>query len=181
VSKTSPKTGAATKADDEVDVDHPHRADSKSDGPLDVSLVVDRHRHATWSLMGLGLGALLMIMMGPVAQGIGAVLAFIGAVNSILWLRLLRGTPGAFTLHGDQLSLPLGLLTDKTSRASLSAVSAVYLLRRAVRWNWTAPVLVIEVGDKSFVYPRSWFGSERDQRRIMRALTPAGTGAASTR
>jgi len=31
-------------------------------------------------------------------------------------------------------------------------------------------VLVVEAGERAFVYPRDWFGSESDQRRILDEL-----------
>ena len=46
----------------------------------------------------------------------------------------------------------------------------MYFLRRSVPWNRSAPVLVVELGPKAMAFPRDWFASEADQRRIVHAL-----------
>jgi hypothetical protein len=45
-----------------------------------------------------------------------------------------------------------------------------YLLRRALPWNHTGPVLVVETRRGVFQYPRDWFGAENDQKRLSQAL-----------
>jgi hypothetical protein len=49
-------------------------------------------------------------------------------------------------------------------------VTAAYFLRRSVPWTKAAPVLIVEVGERAYVYPRDWFRTEADQRRILDAL-----------
>jgi hypothetical protein len=45
-----------------------------------------------------------------------------------------------------------------------------------VPWTRAAPVLVIESKDRAFTYPRDWFITEADQRRIVRELHARGVG-----
>jgi hypothetical protein len=66
--------------------------------------------------------------------------------------------------------LPRGLHRAKALEMVPSAVTAVYFLRRSVPWNRSAPVLVIELGDRAMAFPRDWFASEADQRRVVHAL-----------
>jgi len=45
-----------------------------------------------------------------------------------------------------------------------------------VPWTRAAPVLVVEAGGKPFTFPRDWFLTEADQRRIVRELHARGSG-----
>jgi hypothetical protein len=45
-----------------------------------------------------------------------------------------------------------------------------YLLRRAVPWAVSGPVLIVEAKEQTWSYPRDWFGSESEQRRVLLAL-----------
>ena len=68
---------------------------------------------------------------------------------------------------------PRGLCRGAPSKLRRADVSAVYFLRRAVPWTQAAPVLVVEAKGEAFIYPRDWFDSESDQRRIVDELTPS--------
>jgi hypothetical protein len=69
-----------------------------------------------------------------------------------------------------QVSLPRGLCLPNPVVVTPQEVTAVYFLRRSVPWNHAAPVLMIELGARAMAFPRDWFASEADQRRVVHAL-----------
>jgi hypothetical protein len=141
-------------------------------GEVTVYLASDRGRRMTWMLCGCAIGGLLLIKFGTVAAGIGAVLLAIGLYHTWFFVQTLLHEPGTVTVDGKQVSLPRGLCRGEPDRIAASALSAAYFLRHAVPWNKSAPVLVIEAGERAFALPRDWFASEADQRRIMHAVLP---------
>jgi len=74
------------------------------------------------------------------------------------------------------VELPRGLCKGEPAAFPLDKVQHAYLLRRAVPWTRAAPVLVIEADGRAFSYPRDWFLTEADQRRIVRELHARGAG-----
>ena len=93
----------------------------------------------------------------------------IGGIVGALCIRSL----GTLVVAGDDVELPRGLCRGAPSKLRRADVSAVYFLRRAVPWTQAAPVLVVEAKGEAFIYPRDWFDSESDQRRIVDELTPS--------
>lgn len=78
--------------------------------------------------------------------------------------------PGKIVVTPTRVTLPRNAHRPRPLEVEPSAVTAVYFLRRSVPWNRSAPVLVIELGDRAMAYPRDWFASEADQRHIVHAL-----------
>ena len=91
-----------------------------------------------------------------------------------LWqlIQTFRHPAGTVVVAGDDVELPRGLCRGAPAKLRKADVTAVYFLRRSVPWTQAAPVLVVEAHGRAFVYPRDWFGSESDQRRIVDELAP---------
>jgi hypothetical protein len=156
VSGSSPTTGAA-----------------KADSPgsrLAIGFEILRGRSAGWAIFGLCAGTLLIVMMGTVAQWVGAVLILVGALAAWSLIRTFVFPPGAIVVDDDGVSLPRGQCTRAIDRQPLAKVTAAYFLRRSVPWTRAAPVLVIEAAGKAYTYPRDWFVNEAEQRQIIHAI-----------
>ena len=97
-------------------------------------------------------------------------LAGYGFVRSLLY------APGTIKVGPDGVELPRGLCKGAPVKVGLGDVEHAYLLRRAVPWTRAAPILVVEAGGRAFQYPRDWFLTEADQRRIVRELHARGAG-----
>jgi hypothetical protein len=138
-----------------------------------------RMRHLSWMAFGLGMGSLLVWKLGTVGQWLGVVLLLLGAVASYSFARTILFPPGTIAVTDGGVELPRGLCRGEPARFSLEEVRHAYLLRRAVPWTRAAPVLVIEAGDRAYSYPRDWFLTEADQRRVVRELNARGAGRAS--
>ena len=61
-------------------------------------------------------------------------------------------------------------LPDRLAALSFGDVTHAFFLRRAVPWTQAGPILIVEVGEAIFSYPRDWFASESEQRRILEAI-----------
>jgi hypothetical protein len=158
VSKSSPERGGA----------RPRAADAG--GALAVELEHARLRHLGWMVAGLVLGALMVWKLGTVGRWLGVALALYGAYSGYAVARTLRHPAGTLRVGDDTVELPRGLCAGAPVVVPTAQVEHAYLLRRAVPWTWAAPVLVIEAQGQAFTYPRDWFLSEADQRRVVRAL-----------
>lgn len=169
------------------------RAKGEAAGPREASsdsvtvyLASDRNRRLVWMLGGCVLGALLALKFGTVAAAMGGVLLAVGLYHGWFFVQTLLREPGQVVIDGKGVQLPKGLCAGAPEKVAASELGAAYFLRHAVPWNRSAPVLVIEAGSRAFLYPRDWFSSEADQRRIMHAVLPlisandAGGGTAST-
>ena len=176
-SAASPAPG---RPDPGADAPEGHKARAEA---VTVYLVSDRSRRASWMLGGLVLGGLLFWKFGTVAAAGGLVLMAMGLYHTWFFVRTLRFDAGSVVIDGSGLLLPTGLCQAEGVRVSAKQVAAAYFLRHAVPWNRSAPVLVIEAGEQAYLYPRDWFASEADQRRIMHAVLPLiesnGSGPAS--
>jgi hypothetical protein len=80
---------------------------------------------------------------------------------------------GTVGVWGGYLLLAIGAY-----RAFQLVQTVVYFLRRSVPWNRSAPVLVVELGKRAMAFPRDWFATEADQRRIVHALIGVGVAEA---
>lgn len=137
-----------------------------------VYLASDRTRRMSWMIGGCVIGALLVWKFGTVAAAIGALLLAVGLYHSWFFVQTLLREPGKVVVDGRSVILPTGLCAGDGEKVAASELGAAYFLRHAVPWNRSAPVLVIEAGARAFLYPRDWFTSEADQRRIMHAVLP---------
>jgi hypothetical protein len=169
VSATSPATGAATKTK-RREADGPADATTEAGGRVAIQLEHARGHHARWLLIGGVLGALCILKLGTLGQGIGVVLVVKALWDGFQLVRTYLNPPGTIVVDEDRVSLPRGLNRGAPVELDRKAIASAYFLRRSVPWTRAAPVLVIEAGGQAYVYPRDWFASEADQRRILEAL-----------
>ncbi len=164
--------GPAVRREDELPVVGPG-------GRLEIALEHMRYRHLSWMAFGLVFGALLIWKLGTVGVWVGVALMVVGAVATYSFVRTLLFPPGTIAIDDSKVELPRGLCKGAPVTFKLTEVAHAYLLRRSVPWTRAAPVLVIEAGGRAFSYPRDWFMTEADQRRIVRDLHARGAGRAS--
>jgi len=138
---------------------------------LTIFLEPRRERHVSWAVFGVVVGALLIWRLGTVAQWLGGFLILLGLWATWKLVATYLYEAGAIVVDGSRVELPRGLCKPgKPDVVERSQVAHAYLLRRAVPWNASSPVLVVEVGDRAYPYPRDWFATEADQRRVIHAL-----------
>jgi hypothetical protein len=164
---------------DPRDVEKP-RSERPSGSRIEIELEVARSRSIGWTIFGLLVGGLLIWKLGTVGVWVGVALVATGAYHAWNLLQTFLHPPGMIVISDREVSLPRGLCMSRPVLAKPSDITAVYFLRRSVPWNRASPVLVIELGPKAMLFPRDWFGSEADQRRIIHALLrdKLGAGAA---
>lgn len=131
---------------------------------------MSRNRQIGWAAFGLLVGALLIWKLGTVGVWVGIGLVIHGAYRTFQVVQTYVYPPGTIIVSEKEVTLPRGLCLPRPLKVDPSAVTAVYFLRRSVPWNRSAPVLVIELGQKAMAYPRDWFASEADQRHVVHAL-----------
>jgi len=137
---------------------------------VEIELEVSRQRWITWTIGGIVGGALLIWKLGTVGVWVGYVLIALGLFRGYQLAMSYLHPPGKFVISEDKVSLPRGVHRPRPLVLEPSAVTAAYFLRRSVPWNRSAPVLVVELGDKAMAFPRDWFASEADQRHVIHAL-----------
>ena len=165
MSPSSPETGDATR--DTFDA-------SK---PVEIELEVSRQRAMSWTIFGIVFGALLIWKLGTVGVWAGVMLVVLGVFRAYELAQTFLHPPGTIIVNDTEVVLPRGLSMGKPVKAARSEVTAVYFLRRSVPWNRSAPVLVVELGQRAFAFPRDWFASEVDQRHVVHALLRGIDGA----
>jgi hypothetical protein len=139
-------------------------------GRIAVDLAHTRGSHLRWTLVGGGLGVACVLMLGTLGKGVGLVLLVLAAWAAFKVFLTYRHPPGTIVIDGEEVALPRGLCQGQPSRLKRGDVTAAYFVRRAVPWTRAAPVLVVEAGGQAYAYPRDWFASESDQRRVLDAL-----------
>ena len=167
-SASSPETGRA-KDTKETSYRHedPKRAPLET---VEIELEVSRQRWISWTIGGIIGGALLIWKLGTVGVWVGYVLIALGLFRGYQLAMSFLHPPGKFVISEDKVSLPRGVHRPRPLVLEPSAVTAAYFLRRSVPWNRSAPVLVVELGEKAMAFPRDWFSSEADQRHVVHAL-----------
>jgi hypothetical protein len=146
------------------------RASRADDGEFKVVLEHGRWRHFGWLVIGTGLGVFLVWKLGAVSKGLGIALLILGAINLIRFVRTLLRPAGSIEVSEEAVRLPEGLCRGKSHRVEYAGIRHAFFLRRAVPWTRTGPILVIETDVETFSYPRDWFSSDSDQRRIAHAI-----------
>jgi hypothetical protein len=174
VSSSSRARGSAAKPKSRLESDDTQLAG----GRLEVGLEHMRYRHAAWMAFGIILGILMVWKLGDVGKAIGLVLIGVGGFAAYSFVRTLLFPAGSIVVSDDGAELPRGLCKGEPEKVAITDVKHVYLLRRSVPWTRAAPVLVIEAQGKAFTYPRDWFITEADQRRVVRELQSRGVGGA---
>jgi hypothetical protein len=169
-SERSPETGAERSEKDDKG-----GGEARSSGPLEVELEISRQHAAGWAVFGILFGALLVWKLGTVAVWVGVLLIVYGAFNVWELVQTFLHPPGTIVVNDTQVVLPRGLCMSRPVKVTPGDITAVYFLRRSVPWNRSAPVLVIEIGDKAMAFPRDWFATEADQRHIVHALLRTGS------
>jgi len=139
-------------------------------GPVEIELEVSRQRHISWAVFGTLIGILLIWKLGTVGQWAGVVVIVLGLYHAYQLAQTFLHAPGTIVVTDRQVTLPRGLCMSKPIVVEPQAVTAVYFLRRSVPWNRSAPVLVVELGERAIAFPRDWFASEADQRHVIHAL-----------
>jgi len=135
-----------------------------------VSLDHGRWRHFSWIVIGALGGAFLIWKLGAVGKGMGFLLLAVSALHLYYFARTLLRHAGRIELRDDSIVLPDALCTKEAHTVPYKQVRHAFFLRRAVPWSRTGPVLVVETSERVFVYPRDWFMSDSDQRRVALAL-----------
>jgi hypothetical protein len=140
--------------------------------PLPVQVVLEhgRSRHLGWIAFCGVVGLLFVLKLGSIGQGVGALLLLIALLQTISAVRTLLHKPGTFEVSEDKISVPTGLCKGEHLTLSETQLEHAFFLRRAVPWSKAGPILVIEAEGKAYTFPRDWFASDSDQRRVAMAL-----------
>lgn len=172
VSPSSPVSGletdaaAAASPRDANSGERPH----SSRQPTSIQLEASRQRLIGWSILGTAFGAILVWKLGTVGVWVGWVLIVLGLFRAYLLAMTLIHPAGKIEVSDQRVVLPRGVHRPNPLEVAPTAVTAVYFLRHSVPWSRAAPVLVVELGPRALLFPRDWFASEADQRRIVHAL-----------
>ncbi len=166
MSVSSPVIGVVT---DQATTMHPESA-AADDAMLEVGLTHARWRHLFWAVVGLGLGLLFLWSFGGVGKTFGVLFALGGVVAARAFARTLAHPPGVIRVHAGGLLLPPGPCTGTHVDVGLGDVRHAYLLRRAVPFLVASPMLVVETALGVFTYPRDWFETDGDQRRLAASI-----------
>jgi hypothetical protein len=156
-SQSSPETGLASKP-------------TGKDGTVEIELEVSRQRAIGWTVFGVIIGALLVWKLGTVGVWGGYLLIAIGLFRAVQLVQSFLHPAGKIVVSDKEVVLPRGLHRGHPVKVPPDQVTAVYFLRRSVPWNRSAPVLIVELGDRAMAFPRDWFASEADQRHVVHAL-----------
>lgn len=160
------------------------RSGSRSARPTQIDLEVSRQRSVGWTIFGLIVGALLIHGLGTVGVWVGIALVATGAYHAWQVVQTVLHPAGTIAVSETEVVLPRGLCMPRPVVVAPRDITAIYFLRRSVPWNRTAPVLIIELGERAMAFPRDWFASEADQRHVIHAVlrakgqtAPAATSA----
>jgi hypothetical protein len=164
-SPSSPATGDESK--DPFRKEDPDRAPTET---VEIDLEVSRQRWIAWAIGGTVGGVLLILKLGTVGVWAGYLVVALGLLRAYQLVMSFVHPAGKIVIGPKQVSLPRTIHRGNPLVVEASKVTAIYFLRRSVPWNRSAPVLVIELGEQALAYPRDWFVSEADQRRVVRAI-----------
>ncbi len=137
---------------------------------IDVELEAARWRHFIWAAVGIGLGVLMLVRMGELGLVLGSIVTILGLLSARSFVMTLIHPPGTIEVREDAVVLPDRICSGNAVKVSLPELRHAYLLRRALPWNHTGPVLVVETVRGVFQYPRDWFAAESDQKRVSQTL-----------
>jgi hypothetical protein len=140
---------------------------SAPDESFVVPLYHARWRHFVWAIVLGGLGALFMVSFSGLGRGAGIVLLALAVWPTIEFARTLAHDAGAIGASTTALALPPRVCAGQRAEVPLAEVKHAYFLRRELPWLTTGPLLVVETRRGTFAYPRDWFASEQDQRRLI--------------
>ncbi|HKA89919.1 MAG TPA: hypothetical protein VKE22_19795 [Haliangiales bacterium] len=137
---------------------------------VEVPLTHARWKNFAWGAFGIGLGVFLAINMGSIGWVLAAVV-WAGTITNVKkFVQTFLNPPGKIVIRGEDVVLPRGLCTGDEQAMPLGDLKHAYLLRRAIPWNTSGPVLVIETRRGVFEYERDWFPLDGDQRLVTATL-----------
>lgn len=169
-SGASPATGPATEAQTRRPRNHRGRKSDKDKAFVEVVLEPQTWRHAGWAGFHIIAGGVLIYGLGVVGKALGVGLLLFGALRAYKFVRAVLKPPGRLKVGLDPIELPRALSVEAADQVPVKDVAQVFFLRRALPWTQASPVLVVEAGGRVYSYPRDWFASDSDQRRIARTL-----------
>lgn len=138
---------------------------------VEVVLEPQTWRHAGWAGFHLVVGSVLIYGLGSVGKGLGVLLLILGGLRGYKFARGILAPPGRLKVGVDPVELPAGLSVASADEIAVDSIKQVFYLRRALPWTQASPVLVVETADDTiYTYPRDWFASDSDQRRVARTL-----------
>ncbi len=140
------------------------------DATVAIQLEHGRSRHLGWLGIGVAGGVILLLFLGAVGKVIGLLLLLMALASGVSVLRTLRHEAGTIRIAADHAELPAGLCRGEIVKVPLAELKHAYMLRRALPLSRAGPVLAVETERGSFAYPRDWFASESDQRRVEMAI-----------
>jgi hypothetical protein len=168
VSLISPATGVPTDEDARVQAGHPPA--TLADDPLVVPLYHARWRHFIWAVILGGLGGVLVASFGGTGRIVGLVLVALAVSPTLEFVRTLAHEAGAIGVSAQAVKLPPRVCAGRHADVPLDCVKHAYFVRRELPFMTTGPLLVVETTHGSFAYPRDWFASESDQRRLVLSI-----------
>lgn len=147
------------------------KAHKSSKASPEITLEHRRNHHLGWAAFGVLAGGALLWKLGVIGQFLGGALLLLAIVNAMRAARTFLHSPGTFLLSdSSEMSIPESLCTGKDLKLGGDKLQHVFFLRRAVPWSKAGPILIVEADGRSFSYPRDWFSSDSDQRRVAAAL-----------
>ncbi|MFT3700311.1 MAG: hypothetical protein QM831_44615 [Kofleriaceae bacterium] len=137
---------------------------------MEIELEQPRQRLISWAIFGVIFGALLVWKLGTVGVWAGWVLIALGLFRGFQLAQTFMYPAGTIVVSETAVTLPRKIHRPNPLKPEPKQITAVYFLRRSVPMYHAAPVLVVEMGSTALLYPRDWFATEADQRRVMNAL-----------
>ena len=174
MSETSQATGAETSDSKAASGsgDAPGDKRKKRGFPSSVTAEFEhaRWRHFGWAIFGLVVGVLFVLWLGMLGKVIGVALLVVAVLNGRNFAKTIMHPAGEIAVGAESLRIAAGLCSGETREFTYKDVKHAFFLRRAVPWTRAGPVLIIETGDEAFSYPRDWFSSDADQKRVVAAI-----------
>jgi hypothetical protein len=140
------------------------------DAALVVPLYHARWRHFVWAAILGGLGLLLVTSFGGFGRTLGLLFLALAVWPGIEFTRTLAHEAGSIGVSALGVALPPRVCSGRRAELPFAEVKYAYFLRRVLPWMTTGPLLVVETKRGTFAYPRDWFASESDQRRIAASI-----------
>jgi hypothetical protein len=137
---------------------------------VEVELAAARWRHFLWAAAGITIGLVMILRMEEIGLVLGGAVLLGGLLSLRSFVMTLIHAPGTIEVRESDVVLPEKVCGRHIRSIPLAELRNAYLLRRALPWNHTGPVLVVETRRGVFHYPRDWFAGEGDQRRVFTTL-----------
>jgi hypothetical protein len=142
----------------------------ETESTLDVTLAHARWRNFLWAAIWLALGGFLVLRLGSFGLVVGIPILLAGINAAVAFTRTLLHPPGTISVRDAELLLPARLCSGTKLTVPKPEIRHAYLLRRSVPLARSGPVLVVETAQGTYSYPRDWFTTEADQRRVATSI-----------